>query len=92
MHGLALNCCNTLEYYDHIVACGIDDADVTTLSLELGRQVSLEDATQPLLQALDDALSGRLIVADHTFGSAPDPTKVANERARQRRRQARQEP
>ena len=92
MHGLALNCCNTLEYYDHIVACGIDDADVTTLSLELGHQVSLEDATQPLLQALDDALSGRLIVADHTFGSAPDPKKVANERARQRRRQARQEP
>ena len=86
MHGLALNCCNTLEYYDHIVACGIDDADVTTLSLELGHQVSLEDATQPLLQALDDALSGRLIVADHTFGSAPDPTKLANERARERRR------
>ena len=89
MHGLALNCCNTLDYYDHIVACGIDDADVTTLSLELGRKVTLEDATQPLLQALDDALSGRLIVADHTFGSAPDPTKLANERARERRRQAR---
>ena len=72
------------------MACGIDDADVTTLSLELGHQVTLEDATQPLLQALDDALSGRLIVADHTFGSAPDPTKLANERARERRRQAQQ--
>ncbi|MDK4294964.1 lipoyl(octanoyl) transferase LipB [Corynebacterium accolens] len=88
MHGLALNCSNTLEYYDHIVACGIDDADITTLSLELGREVTMEKAAKPLLRALDDALSGRLIVADHSFGSAPDPTKIANEKARERRRQA----
>lgn len=86
MHGLALNCNNTLEYYDHIVACGIDDADVTTLSLELGRQVGIEVAREPLLAALDDALSGKLVVADHCLGSAPDPTKLANERARARRR------
>ena len=88
MHGLALNCCNTLEFYEHIVACGIDDADVTTLSLELGRHVGLEEATEPLLGALDDALSGRLVVADHTFGSAPDPTKLANEARRRARQQA----
>src|SRR5699024_10620299 len=39
MHGLALNCNNTLEFYDHIIACGIDDAGLTTLSRELGRDV-----------------------------------------------------
>lgn len=75
MHGLALNCDNTLEFYDHIVACGIDDADTTTLSLELGRDVSVDDAATPLLSALDEVLSGRMSVADHTFGSAPDPSK-----------------
>ncbi|AKK11508.1 lipoyl(octanoyl) transferase LipB [Corynebacterium uterequi] len=75
MHGLALNCSNTLEYYQHIVACGIDDADVTTLSLELGREVDVADATEPMLSALDEVLSGRMTVADHTFGSAPDPSK-----------------
>lgn len=85
MHGLALNCTNTLEYYDHIVACGIDDADVTTLSLELGREVTMEEASAPLLDALERALSGELTVADHSFASAPDPIKVANERARQKR-------
>lgn len=85
MHGLALNCTNTLEYYDHIVACGIDDADVTTLSLELGREVTVEEASAPLLDALERALSGELTVADHSFASAPDPTKVANEKARQKR-------
>lgn len=85
MHGLALNCTNTLEYYDHIVACGIDDADVTTLSLELGREVTVEEASAPLLDALERALSGELTVADHSFASAPDPIKVANEKARQKR-------
>lgn len=85
MHGLALNCTNTLEYYDHIVACGIDDADVTTLSLELGREVTMEEASAPLLDALERALSGELTVADHSFASAPDPIKVANEKTRQKR-------
>ena len=75
MHGLALNCNNTLEFYDHIVACGIDDAGQTTLSRELGRDVSTEELTQPLLTALDDALAGRLTVADHSFATAPDPTR-----------------
>ncbi|APT92190.1 lipoate--protein ligase [Corynebacterium phocae] len=85
MHGLALNCNNTLEYYSHIVACGIDDADVTTLSLELGRDVSLAEAAAPLLEALADALEGRLTVTNHTFASAPDPTKLANEKRRKAR-------
>ena len=40
MHGFALNCNNSLEPYDRIVACGIVDAGVTTMSLVLGRNVS----------------------------------------------------
>lgn len=87
MHGLALNCDNTLEYYDYIVACGIDDADVTTLSLETGRHIGMSEAEPLLLDALADALDGRMIVADHTFASAPDPTKVDNARRRERDQQ-----
>ena len=88
MHGLALNCDNILDYYEHIIACGIDDADITTLALELGRDVTVDDAVEPLLIALDDALAGRMVVADHTFASAPDPIKLANEKARQARAQS----
>lgn len=77
MHGLALNCSNTLDFYEHIVACGISDAGVTTLSRELGREVTVGELTGPLLQALEDAFEGRLTVADHSFGSAPDPTRGA---------------
>jgi lipoyl(octanoyl) transferase len=32
MHGFALNCSNSLEPFEHIVACGIADAKATTLS------------------------------------------------------------
>ncbi|AHI23223.1 lipoyl(octanoyl) transferase LipB [Corynebacterium vitaeruminis] len=75
MHGLALNCDNTLEFYDYVVPCGIADAGVTTMSAQLRRDVTVAEMTAPLLGALDDALAGRLVVADHTFASAPDPTK-----------------
>jgi lipoyl(octanoyl) transferase len=40
MHGFALNCNNSLEPYETIIACGIRDATVSTLSELLGREVS----------------------------------------------------
>lgn len=75
MHGFALNCNNTTEFYDYIVPCGIDDADVTTLSQELGRDVTVEEVIPPLKQALTAALAGELVVANHSFKQMPDPTK-----------------
>lgn len=44
MHGLALNCDNAMTGFDGIVPCGIADAAVTTLSLELGRRVGVVEA------------------------------------------------
>ena len=82
MHGLALNCNNTLEHYEHIVACGIDDADVTTLSLELGRDVTPVDMAAPMVRELERALSGELVVADHTFATRPDPSKGLTRKVR----------
>ena len=46
MHGFALNCNNDLAWFDRIVPCGIRDAGVTTLSKELGRNISVEAAAQ----------------------------------------------
>jgi lipoyl(octanoyl) transferase len=48
MHGLALNCDCDLGAFDRIVPCGIEDAGVTSLSAELGRDVSV-DEVEPLL-------------------------------------------
>lgn len=73
MHGMSLNCNNTLEYYDHIIPCGIDDAGVTTLSRELNRTISVEEPREILAKALEEALSGAMPVADHHLGTAPNP-------------------
>ena len=73
MHGLALNCNNTLEFYQHIVPCGIADAGVTTLSAELGRDVDTHDMIAPLAAALVEAFSGELTVADHSFTRREQP-------------------
>ena len=43
MHGFALNCNNDLTWFDRIVPCGIRDAGVTTLSKELGRNITVEE-------------------------------------------------
>ena len=73
MHGLALNCNNTLEFYQHIVPCGITDAGVTTLSAELGRDVDTQEMVAPLAAALGAAFSGELTVADHSFTRREQP-------------------
>lgn len=46
MHGFALNCNNDLAWFDRIVPCGIRDAGVTTLSKELGRDISVKEVAQ----------------------------------------------
>ncbi|TDZ42496.1 lipoyl(octanoyl) transferase LipB [Mycobacteroides franklinii] len=62
MHGFSLNCNNSLDAYLPIVACGISDAGVTTLSAELGRDVTVEDVHDQVVSSLVDALEGRLPV------------------------------
>ncbi|OLT54042.1 lipoyl(octanoyl) transferase LipB [Cellulosimicrobium sp. CUA-896] len=57
MHGLALNCCPNLSRFERIVPCGIDDADVTSLSAELGRTVSPDEVAASLVAALEAALA-----------------------------------
>jgi lipoyl(octanoyl) transferase len=55
LHGFALNCDCDLSAFDHIVPCGIRDATVTSLSVELGRRVSVEEVlplVEPRLGAL----------------------------------------
>jgi lipoyl(octanoyl) transferase len=53
MHGFALNCSNSTEPYEKIVACGIRDAGVTTLSRVLDRPVHPVDLVEPVQRRLD---------------------------------------
>jgi lipoyl(octanoyl) transferase len=53
MHGFALNCSNELDAYDRIVACGIRDAGVTTISRVLGRTVTPDDVVPLVMEAFE---------------------------------------
>jgi len=49
MHGFSLNCSNSFAAYEQIVACGLADAGVTSISRELGRTVTPLDVV-PLIR------------------------------------------
>ncbi|WP_084103443.1 lipoyl(octanoyl) transferase LipB [Demequina sp. NBRC 110056] len=57
MHGFALNCDPALAEFDRIVPCGISDADVTSLSRELGRPVGIADVREAMVGFLETALA-----------------------------------
>lgn len=46
MHGFALNCNNSLDPYDTIIACGIRDAKTSTLTELLGKEITPAMAAQ----------------------------------------------
>ena len=48
MHGFAFNVNSDLEYFEHIVPCGIDDKAVTSMAKELGHQVDFEEVSSRL--------------------------------------------
>jgi len=48
MHGFAFNVNTNLSYFDHIVPCGITDKEVTSLHIELGREVNIDEVKQKL--------------------------------------------
>ncbi|XP_074160166.1 octanoyl-[acyl-carrier-protein]:protein N-octanoyltransferase LIPT2, mitochondrial [Sminthopsis crassicaudata] len=54
-HGLALNCCTDLAWFEHIVPCGLEGMGVTSLSEELQRQITVEEAMEPFLEAFEEA-------------------------------------
>ncbi len=57
MHGFALNCDVDLGWYDRFVPCGIDDAGVTSLSAELGRDVTVAEVLPSVREHLTDLLA-----------------------------------
>ena len=57
MHGFSLNCDPDLTWFDRIIPCGIRNAGVSSLSAELGRDVSVAEVTPIVERHLLDVLS-----------------------------------
>ena len=54
MHGFALNCNNSLDAYETIIACGIKDAATSTISKLLNREVTPAMAAEIIQRRLVD--------------------------------------
>lgn len=77
MHGFSLNCNVDLGWFDTFVPCGIDDAAVTSLSNELGRDVAPARAAEALQAHLTELLEWRDyapsgFIAEHTVTGVPE--------------------
>ncbi len=52
LHGFAINCDNDLSWFDGIVACGLPDNGVTSLSSLLGRDVTVDEVRPIVREAM----------------------------------------
>lgn len=56
MHGFALNVSPDLTAFSQIVPCGIDDADVTSMAIELKREIDIAEVSPVVEKYLLEAL------------------------------------
>lgn len=65
MHGFAFNVNTDLHFFDYIIPCGIRDKSVTSLSLELGREVVMNEVESKLKNHLSDLFAMELSEQDY---------------------------
>lgn len=75
MHGFAINCDVDLAWYDRFVPCGIADAGVTSLSRELGRDVTVAEVTPYVERHLRDLLAWQPYEPTPDYEPRPDPAR-----------------
>lgn len=75
MHGFSLNCDVDLAWFDRFVPCSIDDAGVTSLSAELGRDVTVAEVLPAVRRHVADLLAWQPYVATPDYDPRPDPAR-----------------
>jgi lipoyl(octanoyl) transferase len=61
MHGFAFNVNSDLNYFKHIIPCGIDDKDVTSMERELGFKPDIEEVKSKLAQHIASLFEMKLM-------------------------------
>ena len=52
MHGIGFNINPSLSYFENIIPCGISDKNVTSLSKELGKEITTNEVTPVFLEKM----------------------------------------
>ncbi|HET8559281.1 MAG TPA: lipoyl(octanoyl) transferase LipB [Marmoricola sp.] len=76
MHGFALNCDVDLGWYDRFVPCGISDAGVTSLSVELGRDVTVPEVAPIAERHLREMLAWAPYDPTPDYAPKPEPGRA----------------
>lgn len=63
MHGLALNINTDLDFFNHIVPCGIADKAVTSMQNELAKQMDIEQVKKELIAKIGNIFEMNIINA-----------------------------
>ena len=64
MHGFAFNVNSDLNYFKNIIPCGITDKAVTSMHLELGRMLDMEEVKSILKQKIAQVFEMKMIDAN----------------------------
>jgi lipoyl(octanoyl) transferase len=67
MHGFALNVNADLSHFDYIVPCGISDKKVTSLHVELGREVDLQEVKDKIKFYFEKQFDCQFIPTRHPY-------------------------
>jgi lipoyl(octanoyl) transferase len=70
MHGFALNVNTDLNYFNHIIPCGIANKKVTSMKEELGKEVSMEEVKEKLKRNFEKVFNVNISEGDLVFQNA----------------------
>jgi lipoyl(octanoyl) transferase len=66
MHGFAFNVNTDLSYFNHIIPCGIQHKQVTSLKKELGREINFEDVKEKVKEKFEKVFNIELAESAHS--------------------------
>ena len=61
MHGFALNVNTNLGYFDHIIPCGIRGKAVTSIQVELGKEIPLDEVKEKIKKHFSELFDAECI-------------------------------
>lgn len=67
IHGFALNVNTNMNFFDHIVPCGITDKAVTSMQRELGRQVDEQEVKAHVRNEFANVFDAEMVEAEHSI-------------------------